>query len=338
MRSSLKFVRLLVVFFLSLGLCQEVIASDPKSVKTPLRIEDRSDESTWDPFQDPRYESEVRKALLGEEDTLIYDDGIPKWVWTIPDQYGDDLFNVRFTPAWDYVLKSAQFLFGYRIGNGAVRIYVWDDTSGFPSEIIDSVDVSHADIQLYPFWTIVNFSSKKVTLTSLSDFHIGYTPLGPPDTDTLSLISDDGEPVGTEHRSIECWNGIWGTLYDDYEGEYDYNFMIRAVVEKTTGVEEEEFTVANPTEYELFQNHPNPFNPETKVRYYLPRATWVNLIIYNLLGQRVRTLVDEYQNAGAKAVFWDGKDNHQKQVPSGIYFYKLKTSDFSQTKKMVLIR
>jgi hypothetical protein len=338
MRSSLKFVWLLVMFFLSLALCLEVVASNPKGGKTLLRIEDRVDKRKGDTFQATPIESEEQAALLGEEDTLIYDDSIPTWAFPIPDEYGDDLFNVRFTPAWDYLLKSALFLFNYKIGNGAVRIYVWEDTSGFPAQKVDSVDVSHANIQLYPSWTTVNFSSKNVTLTNSSDFHIGYTPLGPPETDTLAIISDDGLPVGTEHRSIESWEGVWGTMFDDWGGEVDFNFMIRAVVEKTTGVAEEEFTVANPTKYELFQNHPNPFNPQTKIRYYLPEATWVNLTIYNLLGQRVRTLVDEYQNAGTKAVFWDGRDEKRIEVASGIYFHQLKTEEFCQTRKMVLLR
>ena len=125
-------------------------------------------------------------------------------------------------------------------------------------------------------------------------------------------------------------------MYDDLGA--DVNFMIRAVVEKTTDVEEEQFTAVEPSRYELFQNYPNPFNPQSKIRYYLPKATWVTLTIHNVLGQRVRTLVDEYQNAGAKTLLWDGKDDHLKEVASGIYFYRLKTGEFNQTKKMVLIK
>ncbi len=271
-------------------------------------------------------------------DTLVYDDDTPYYYWRIPDQFGDDLFNVRFTPAWDYVLKSAQFLFYYKTGIGAVRIYVWEDTSGYPAEKIDSVDVAHGHIQTVPDWTTIDFSSKTITLRSLSDFHIGYTPLGSPETDTLAILSDDGEPVGTEHRSIEFYNGAWGTMYDDWG--VDVNFMIRAVVEEaeTTDVEEEPFIAAQPGKFELFQNYPNPFNPQTQIRYYLPEATRVTLTIYNLLGQRVRILVEEYQNAGAKTVLWDGKDDHLKDVASGVYFYRLKTGEFRQTRKMVLIK
>ena len=297
----------------------------------------------WEPDSlcPPMQESLIRRIICeggipGEEDTLVYDDDTPHSYWRIPHERGHDLFNVRFTPLWDYHLKSAQFLFYYKTGIGAIRIYVWEDTGGYPAEKIDSVDVAHGNIQTYPDWTTIDFSSKNVILSSLSDFHIGYTPLGPPETDTVAIVSDDGLPPGTEHRSIEFYDGVWVTMYDDWE--VDLNFMIRALVEKTTDVEEEQFTAVEPSRYELFQNYPNPFNPQTKVRYYLPKATWVTLTIHNVLGQRVRTLVDEYQNAGAKTLLWDGKDNHLKEVASGIYFYRLKTGEFNQTKKMVLIK
>ena len=343
MFSLLKFVRLLLVCFLSVGLCQQALASDLNGGKTPLAIENRSDESTWNPFQHPANESEERTALMGELDTLKYDeeDDDTLWIFTIPDKYGDDLFNVRFTPAWDYQLKSALFLFDSKTGTGAVRIYVWESDGVYPAQKRDSVDVPDTNIQFYPDWTTVDFSSKNITLRSISDFHIGYTPLGPPETDTVAILSDDGLPVG-EHRSIESWDGVWGTIFDDWGGKRDYNFMIRAVVEKTSDVEEEQFTVANPTRYELLQSYPNPFNPETRIKYTIDsRQTHsipITLKIYNILGQLVKTLVDQAQEPGSYEVIWDGKDEKGNDVVSGIYFYQLTTGEFSQTKKMILIK
>jgi hypothetical protein len=93
-----------------------------------------------------------------------------------------------------------------------------------------------------------------------------------------------------------------------------------------------------PDAFELFQNYPNPFNPETEISYVLPTACFVELSVYNLLGQKVRTLVDESQSAGLKNVKWDGKDGNGANVASGIYFYKIKTEEFTQSKKMVIIR
>ena len=93
-----------------------------------------------------------------------------------------------------------------------------------------------------------------------------------------------------------------------------------------------------PEAFELFQNYPNPFNPETEISYVLPTACFVELSVYNLLGQKVRTLVDESQSAGLKNVKWDGKDENGVNVASGVYFYKIKAGEFTQSKKMVIIR
>ena len=93
-----------------------------------------------------------------------------------------------------------------------------------------------------------------------------------------------------------------------------------------------------PKTYQLFQNYPNPFNPTTTVKYQLPKSTEVSLKIYNVLGQLVRTLVDEKQMAGNYSIIWDGKDNNGQLVASGIYMYKIHTQNFVKTKKMILIR
>ncbi len=93
-----------------------------------------------------------------------------------------------------------------------------------------------------------------------------------------------------------------------------------------------------PREYSLFQNYPNPFNANTQIRFALPKAGHATLEIYNLLGQKAITLVDGYLTAGVKIVSWDGRDNRGAAVPSGIYFYRLRSQDFVQTKKMLLVK
>jgi spore coat protein CotH len=91
--------------------------------------------------------------------------------------------------------------------------------------------------------------------------------------------------------------------------------------------------------FELNQNYPNPFNPESKINYYLPKKSQVNINIYNMLGQLVRTLVNNVnQNAGSYSVSWDGKDLTGVTAPAGIYFYRLETPDFVRTKKMIMIK
>ena len=93
-----------------------------------------------------------------------------------------------------------------------------------------------------------------------------------------------------------------------------------------------------PTEFELSQNYPNPFNPGTEIKYTLQKPAQVNLQIYNLLGQKVKTLVNEYQPFGSHHIVWDGKNEQGKKVSSGVYFYRLEVNEISETKRMVLLK
>ncbi len=93
-----------------------------------------------------------------------------------------------------------------------------------------------------------------------------------------------------------------------------------------------------PGGFELYQNYPNPFNPATTIPYYLPRRGEVALRIYNSVGRNIRTLVYEIQSAGFKTAIWDGKDDTSSAVASGIYFYQLKTGEFTQTRKLLLLK
>jgi hypothetical protein len=88
-----------------------------------------------------------------------------------------------------------------------------------------------------------------------------------------------------------------------------------------------------PQEFVLSQNYPNPFNPTTTINYSLPKAGIVKLTIYNTLGQSIKVLENGYQKAGNYSVNFNASN-----LPSGIYFYKLEAGQFSQVKKMVLIK
>lgn len=91
--------------------------------------------------------------------------------------------------------------------------------------------------------------------------------------------------------------------------------------------------------FELLQNYPNPFNPTTAISYQLPAVSDVEISIYNTLGQKVRTLVDEAQKpAGYYRIEWDGKNETGQAVSSGVYYYQLETGNFSKTRKILLVR
>lgn len=106
-----------------------------------------------------------------------------------------------------------------------------------------------------------------------------------------------------------------------------------------TEVNEENASKDNlPNGFELFQNYPNPFNPNTVIEYTLPQAFYVELVIYNILGQKIRVLVNQHQNAGYKRISWDGKNDQGQIVKSGMYFYRLRVGEKVSSKKMILLR
>ena len=93
-----------------------------------------------------------------------------------------------------------------------------------------------------------------------------------------------------------------------------------------------------PSRYELYQNYPNPFNPSTVIEYALPEASHVRIEIYNLAGQRIKTLISSYHNPGRYKVYWDGTDDNGLKVASGVYIYRLVAGNNIVAKKMLLLK
>ena len=93
-----------------------------------------------------------------------------------------------------------------------------------------------------------------------------------------------------------------------------------------------------PDTYILKQNLPNPFNPTTTLNFALPEQELVTLTVYNQLGQPVRMLLNGDESAGYKSVVWDGRNDAGQLVGTGIYFYQIRAGNFSQTRKMILLK
>ncbi len=161
---------------------------------------------------------------------LSYDDGGPSQRWSISNQYGRDLFNVRFTPAQDCTLRSARLLLAPEntVGSPDLMVYVWDDSSEFPGSKLDSVLVPHESLFFSPQWQVVVFAGKGLFFQGHEDFHIGYTCVSHELEDALGIYSDDGLPVGNERKSSGLWGQSWRSMYDQFD--IDANFMIRAEV------------------------------------------------------------------------------------------------------------
>jgi mannan endo-1,4-beta-mannosidase len=103
-----------------------------------------------------------------------------------------------------------------------------------------------------------------------------------------------------------------------------------------TGITEQEETV--PEQFVLYQNYPNPFNSETVIRYHLRTGSRVKIDVFNILGQKITTLIDKKQSAGIYSVHWDGRDDRNNLVASGLYLYRFETDYKVVSKKMMFVK
>ena len=125
-----------------------------------------------------------------------------------------------------------------------------------------------------------------------------------------------------------------GQLYDSVTGDP----LTAAAKPAVVNSDAERAPEAEKYGFGVEQNYPNPFNPDTAIPYQLPEAGEVSLIVYNTLGQQVKVLMNERQEAGYYRAVWDGKDRLGRQVASGIYLVRLEAGTFTQVRKMVLLK
>ena len=96
--------------------------------------------------------------------------------------------------------------------------------------------------------------------------------------------------------------------------------------------------IAVPDEFSLHDNYPNPFNPVTTIQYDMPIDADVLLVVYDILGRHVKTLVNTSQTVGYKSIKWNGTNDHGQTISAGVYFYQLQTVGYSKVRKMVLLK
>jgi photosystem II stability/assembly factor-like uncharacterized protein len=151
-------------------------------------------------------------------------------------------------------------------------------------------------------WTIVGFKEGHGTTTEMQNYQF------------IDNISDlHATSLGYRLKQI------------DYDGSYEYSKMV-------------EVTNLAPKDYSLQQNYPNPFNPVTTISYSLPVKSQVELVVYNTLGESVVQLVNEQKEAGRYEVKFDSHSGTVRNLPSGIYFYRIQAGSFNQTKKMIILK
>ena len=93
-----------------------------------------------------------------------------------------------------------------------------------------------------------------------------------------------------------------------------------------------------PTHYRLHQNYPNPFNPTTTLSYELPKDAFVNITVYDIMGKKIKTLVNGLQTIGYKTIKWDATNDQDYPVSAGLYLYTIHADDFRYTRKMAVLK
>ena len=169
----------------------------------------------------------------------------------------------------------------------------------------------------------------------------GVQPLRPPCNVWVHLPQFDGSQTATSSGISPGFK-----MRVDVEDDDGNNVSVEKTVSVGGGLQKPlaqlEVERVTPTKFTLFPNHPNPFNPETTIRYQLAEESRVSLSVYNLLGEEVKRLVDENKPAGAYSVRWDGRDTYGMQVAGGIYVTKIEalgpSGGFVQSRKMILIK
>ena len=197
------------------------------------------------------------------------------------------------------------------------------------------------DVNRIPFFTTTSPDSLYIVMTESS---LGFSvTAGDPDSDPLAftwLVDDEQSGEGSSFQFAPPDTGLYHVMVKVSDGsalspDNYHTWRVRVVASTGVGHKAPPGTVAD---FELEQNYPNPFNPLTVIRFSLPERAQASLSIYDLHGRLVRTLLKPGRiEAGVHSTVWDGTNDSGKQVPSGIYFYRLTAGKYKETKKMLVL-
>lgn len=246
-------------------------------------------------------------------------------------------------------------LLGYKIYKDGIEIVYIDDP-----DILTYTDVG-LDNGFYEYYVTTmydegesdpsNTESVDITLPIPQNVSASFTePYVEVIWDTISDGRDiTGYNVYRNADPTPIATGVTSTTYNDtdlptgsyfynisaiYDGPWESDWSENSNVVEVVGANNNLISVKT----ELIYNYPNPFNPVTNIAYSIKEAGNVTLEVYNLKGQLVKALVNDERETGNYSVTWDGRDNSNKSVSSGIYFYKMRTADYSSMKKMILMK
>lgn len=270
-----------------------------------------------------------------------------KFYWSLPYYNSTQVGRLGFTNKYTAPLDGIIFALELYIvsgadaqdqpievkGSGTLNLSVHEDSNGQPGTELATTAIPFSSIGTG--WQTFNVTEWNLPISNGQTFHVVYhfdVSTVDPNVNSVPLRLDDG--TGDQDVSfIITEPGSYATMFNDDESNGQHGVWNKVVYGQAIVTSNEEDGIDTPQDFLLSQNYPNPFNPTTNINFSLPEASEVSLTVFNTLGQQVATLVDSQLNSGSHSITWNAQN-----VPSGIYFYRLKAGNFVQTNKMLLLK
>ncbi|MCI0552235.1 MAG: phytase, partial [Anaerolineae bacterium] len=225
------------------------------------------------------------------------------------------------------------FLVTHNSDGNNFNLYAWEDFAFDSLRICDNVVIT-VPVELATFSAEVRGQDVYLRwVTSTESNNLGFEiqrRIAQGDFQKIAFVAGSGTTSQWRNyahldRKLEVGSYFYRLKQIDTDGAFTYSAEVKVVM-------------SAPRVFALQDNYPNPFRGQTQIRFQLPQAEEVQLVIYNLLGREVKKLANQKLNAGYHTFSWDAFDNSGHPAPNGIYFYKLITPAFSSTRKMILMR
>ena len=290
-------------------------------------------------------------GFLDQYESVIWH-GYADWVESFPYYTADNPFAPFVEDGGDLLFSSEEMI-GTHLG--------WDGyvTTHSGQAVYDVLGVSwYAPDRAYDTVRVYTGSESEMLVEGMdAEFYLAELPFG-----HMEDLVDPVDWVGTT-PIFDAWVPGWGVWYGDWDcytvwyedvagakriivpwalaamNDANRDAFLYNVVRYFDGVDAVDEPVETlPKAFALKQNFPNPFNPITSIAFEMPSAQNVRMTVYNMLGQSVKTLVNDHRSAGRYTILWDGRDDAGHMVGSGVYFYQIQAGSFTKTAKMVFLK
>lgn len=317
------------------------------SIYTPVGYGTTFSEVTFVVYNsDPNSSATYTYSAIGPE--LSYDDSIPEGY--LQSLSPGDSIAVQFNGKPNTKLDSVRIAFRRP---GTIQMGIWTftgsyETSPFGNIIYQPQNITPPDSTTsfpYPVpfnnWFTVDLTGQNIDAST--DFIISFLIGNSPNAPAIMYSSESDEGRGNRKSYLyinEYKTNGWEYLIDENIRGNIKNLLVRAYVsirQAELPVNQDE-DIEIPSKFNLEQNYPNPFNSLTTIQYGITLSSEVTIIIYDLMGNKVNTLINEYKSPGQYSALWNGRNNLGQTVSSGMYIYTLQVGEFTQTRKMVYLK